>query len=566
MRAIGILAIAVLGVATRLAAQSPPNFIFILVDDLGWTDVGFMGSDFYETPNIDALAASGVRFTNAYAATTVCSPTRASILTGKYPARLRLTDWIHGHVRPWARLRPPDWTHRLLPAETTLAEVLANAGYDTISIGKWHLGRDRPEAHGFDINIAGDDRGQPPSYFAPYEIPSIEEGRDGEYLTDRLTDEALELIEEHRKRRFVLYLSYYTMHTPIEPKADKLAKFEAKTPGANHRNPGYASMIESLDEGVGRILGLLERLDLDDETVVIFTGDNGGLTLELSDWGPVTSNAPLREGKGSSYEGGVRVPLTIRWPNVTEPGRVADEEQNLPERQPRKVRVVQSHAVYAGMVEAMDKAVGKVLDKIDELGLADNTAVVFMSDNGGVSTSEGWPTSNLPLRGAKGWLYEGGIREPLLIRWPGVTKPGSTCSVPVISTDFYPTIAEIAGIRSAPTQDIDGESLVPLLRGDDTLDRDALYWHYPHYHPGGATPYGAIRRGDLKLIEFYEHDHVELYNLRDDPGETRDLADTQPDVAKVLRQALRRWRGDVGAQMPTPNPAFDPTRATTFTQ
>ena len=462
MRAIGILAIAVLGVATRLAAQSPPNFIFILVDDLGWTDVGFMGSDFYETPNIDALAASGVRFTNAYAATTVCSPTRASILTGKYPARLRLTDWIHGHVRPWARLRPPDWTHRLLPAETTLAEVLANAGYDTISIGKWHLGRDRPEAHGFDINIAGDDRGQPPSYFAPYEIPSIEEGRDGEYLTDRLTDEALELIEEHRKRRFVLYLSYYTMHTPIEPKADKLAKFEAKTPGANHRNPGYASMIESLDEGVGRILGLLERLDLDDETVVIFTGDNGGLTLELSDWGPVTSNAPLREGKGSSYEGGVRVPLTIRWPNVTEPGRVADE--------------------------------------------------------------------------------------------------------PVISTDFYPTIAEIAGIRSAPTQDIDGESLVPLLRGDDTLDRDALYWHYPHYHPGGATPYGAIRRGDLKLIEFYEDDHVELYNLRDDPGETRDLADTQPDVAKVLRQALRRWRGDVGAQMPTPNPAFDPTRATTFTQ
>ncbi len=463
VRAIGMFLIAgFIGAAAPLAAQSAPNFVFILVDDLGWTDVGFMGSDFYETPNIDALAASSVRFTNAYAATTVCSPTRASVLTGKYPARLHVTDWIHGHARPWARLRIPDWTHRLLPEETTFTEVLARAGYDTISIGKWHLGHDRPEAHGFDINIAGDDRGQPPSYHAPYEIPTLEEGPEGEYLTDRLTNEALDFIEEHEKRRFLLYLPYYTVHTPIEPKADKLAKYTAKTAGENHRNPGYASMLESLDEGVGRILALLERLKIDDETVVIFTGDNGGLTLDLSEWGPITSNAPLREGKGSSYEGGVRVPLTIRWPKVTEPGRVVD--------------------------------------------------------------------------------------------------------VPVISTDFYLTIAEMAGIRSAPTKDVDGESLVALLRGGETLDRDALYWHYPHYHPGGATPYGAIRRGDLKLIEFYEDEHLELYNLKDDPGESNDLAETMPDQAFVLRQALRRWRRNVGAQMPTPNPAFDPTRAAEFSR
>lgn len=459
---LGKLALAALLWASTSQAQEPPNFVFILVDDLGWTDVGFMGSDFYETPHIDALAASGVRFTNAYAAATVCSPTRASILTGKYPARLRVTDWIHGHARPWARLRIPDWTHRLQPNENTFAEVLARAGYDTISIGKWHLGHDIPEDHGFDINIGGDDRGQPPSYHAPYEIPTLEEGSGGEYLTDRLTDEALAFIEAHRKRRFLLYLPYYTVHTPIEPQADKLEKYVAKPAGERHRNPGYASMLESLDDGVGRIVALLEKRNIDDETVVIFTGDNGGLTLDLSEWGPITSNAPLREGKGSSYEGGVRVPLTIRWPGVTEPGRVV--------------------------------------------------------------------------------------------------------GVPVISTDFYLTIAEMAGIREAPTKDVDGESLVPVLRGAESLDRDAIYWHYPHYHPGGATPYGAIRRGDLKLIEFYEDEHLELYNLKDDPSESNNLAEAMPDQAHVLRQALHRWRRDVGAQMPIPNPAFDPTRATTFTQ
>ena len=457
-----ILLAALVAYPVLAAAQAPPSFVFILVDDLGWTDVGYMGSDFYETPNIDALAASGVRFTNAYAATTVCSPTRASVLTGQYPARLRLTDWIHGHARPWARLRIPDWTHLLRQDETTIAEVLARAGYDTISIGKWHLGFDGPEAHGFETNVAGYDKGQPPSYHAPYEIPTLPEGREGEYLTDRLTEEAVAFLEEHRRRQFFLYLPYYTVHTPIQPKAGKLEKYEAKPPGEAHRNAGYASMIESLDDGVGRILSTLERLERD--TVVIFTSDNGGLVLDLSDWGPITSNAPLREGKGSSYEGGVRVPLAIRWPGVAEPGRAID--------------------------------------------------------------------------------------------------------VPVISTDFYPTIAEMARIRSAPMGDVDGESLVPLLRGDDdaSLDRDALYWHYPHYHPGGATPYGAIRRGDFKLIEFYEDEHVELYNLRDDPGETTNLAESMAGHAEALRQALGGWRRDVGAQMPTPNPAFDPTRATEFTR
>ena len=432
-----------ISLAAHSQSQAPPSVVFILVDDLGWTDVGFMGSDFYETPNIDALAASGVRFTNAYAATTVCSPTRASILTGKYPARLRVTDWIHGHSRPWARLRVPDWTHRLRPEETTIAEVLARIGYDTVTIGKWHLGHDSPEAHGFDANIAGDDRGQPPSYYAPYEIPTLKEGSDGEYLTDRLTGEAVEFIEQHHERSFFLYLPYYTVHIPIEPKADKLEEYEAKEPGVAHRNPGYAAMIKSLDEGVGRILSSLERLEIDDETVVIFTSDNGGLVLDSSEWGPITSNVPLREGKGSSYEGGVRVPLAIRWPGVTEPGRVVD--------------------------------------------------------------------------------------------------------VPAISTDFFPTIVDMVGITTAQAEDMDGESLAPLLRGGETLERNALFWHYPHYHPGGATPYGAVRKGDLKLIEFYEDERIELYNLKDDPGESTNLAETMPNQALVLRQALRRWRRDVGA-------------------
>ena len=444
--------------------DTPPNVVVLLVDDLGWTDLGYSGSSFHETPNIDRLASRSIRFTDAYSACTVCSPTRAAILTGRYPARLRVTDWIHGHRRPRAKLRIPDWTHYLAHEEVTIAEALGAKGYASASIGKWHLGDEPhwPESQGFDRNVAGTHRGQPPSYFAPYRIPTLEDGPEGECITDRLTSEAIRFVEENRERPFFLYLPYYTVHTPIQPKEELARKYAEKAarlrpPAGAQRNPGYAAMIETLDRNVGRLLERLEELELDERTVVVFTSDNGGLVLGHSRWGQVTSNAPLRAGKGSSYEGGVRVPL--------------------------------------------------------------------------------------------------------LVRWPGVTRPGSVSSVPVISADFFPTVLEIAGAAPPAGREIDGESLAPLLRGGESLDRDAVFWHYPHYHPGGATPYGAVRAGDWKLIEHYEDPRVELYDLREDLGETRDLSASHPEKARELRERLHAWRESVKAQMPSPNPDHDPERA-----
>jgi len=440
------------------AAGRPPNFIVILVDDLGWTDLGCQGSTFYETPHIDRLAREGMRFTQAYAACTVCSPTRAALLTGKYPARLHITDWITGHVRPHAKLKVPDWTMHLPLEERTIAEALKAAGYATASIGKWHLGGPEfyPEKQGFDLNIAGFDKGSPPSYFSPYKIPTLPDGPPGEFLSDRLTDEALGFIEQNRARPFFLYLPHYAVHTPLMGKSNVIARYAARAnPAEPHHNATYAALIESVDDSVGRILQKLDELKLTDDTAIFFTSDNGGLI------GPpqrrVTSNRPLREGKGSAYEGGVRVPL--------------------------------------------------------------------------------------------------------LIKWPGITRPGSVCDTPVITPDFYPTLLAMAGLKPARGQVVDGESLVPLLRGRGAFKRDTLYWHYPHYHPGGATPHGAIREGDWRLLEFYEDNHVELYNLRDDIGEQRDLAATLPEKAERLRQKLHAWRVQVGAQMPTPNPDYDPARA-----
>ena len=442
------------------------NFVFFLVDDLGWTDVGCYGSTFYETPNIDRLAEQGMRFTDAYAACPVCSPTRASIMTGKYPARLHLTDWIPGHANPTAKLKIPDWTKYLDHGEITLAEAFKSAGYATCHIGKWHLGSEEyyPEKHGFDRNIAGYHAGAPPTYFYPYKgklvygnakaagIPTLEEGIDGEYLTDRLTDEALTFIDSTKNEPFFLYLSHYGVHTPIEEKKEMVEKFTAKIqPGNPQDNPVYAAMIQSVDESVGR-----------------------------------------------------------------------------------------------------------VLDKLDEMGIADNTVIIFMSDNGGLIGEGKWTdvTSNLPLRSGKGTPYEGGVREPMIIRWPGVTEPGSICSDIVTSTDFYPTMLEMATIEGDPNQHTDGVSLVPLLRQTGTLDRDAVYWHYPHYHPLGSTPFGSVRTGDYKLIEFYEDSRVELYNLKDDIGEQDNLAEKMPDKADELLSMLDSWRKSVDAQMPVPNPEY----------
>jgi len=464
---------------TVLRARTPskPNFVFILIDDMGWTDLSCYGSTLYRTPNIDRLASRGMRFTDAYAACPVCSPTRASIMTGKYPARLHLTDWIPGlKPKPTEKIAAPDYLQELPLGETTIAEALKPLGYASASVGKWHLGAEPyyPEHQGFDLNIGGTHRGAPPDYFYPAWKGDISlpvwtgnvpvPGRDGDYLTDRLTDEAVKFIKDTAERPFFLYLSHYAVHTPIQAKPEKIDKYRAAVhPNATHTNAVYAAMIESVDESVGRVMKTLE-----------------------------------------------------------------------------------------------------------ECGIADRTVVFFMSDNGGLSTCEGEntpSTSNSPLRAGKGHVYEGGIREPMIVCWPGAVEPGSVCTEPVISVDFFPTIMDIAGRRPDQGSIVDGVSLVPLLKKTGGLNREAIFWHYPHYSPQWATPAGAIRCGDYKLIEFFEDGHLELYNLAGDIGERNNLLDYTFTAheserfalrAKDLHDRLVRWRESVGARMPTPNPDYAP--------
>jgi arylsulfatase A-like enzyme len=457
------------GVHAAEALSPRPNFVFFLVDDLGYMDIGANSPEtFYETPQIDQLAASGMRFTSGYAACPVCSPTRYSIMTGRYPTRVGATNWFSG--RREARFRGAPLNDRMPLAEVTLAEALQEVGYQTAFVGKWHLGPTEdfwPEAQGFEVNIGGHDRGSPPGgYFAPFRNPRLANGTDGEHLTARLTDESLNILERFAaaERPFLLYLSFYSVHTPLEAPQDLVDKYRHK-----------AAALPPAEE-------------------------------------------------------------------------FAPEEQVWPTEEPRQVRTRQSHATYAAMVESLDRSVGRVLAKLDELDVAGNTVVFFTSDNGGLSTSEGSPTSNLPLRGGKGWVYEGGIREPLLIRWPGVTGPGSTCNVPVISTDFYPTMLQIAGLPARPEQHQDGVSLVPLLRGEAALPEDrALFWHYPHYSNQGGFPGGAVREGDWKLVERYENGRVHLYNLKDDIGERHDVAEQHAERVMYLRGRLHDWYDEVGA-------------------
>lgn len=451
-----------------------PNVVFFLIDDLGWTDLGCFGSSFYETPRIDELAGSGMKFTNAYAACPVCSPTRASILTGRYPTRTGITTYINsgGGNQPekWKRntsMLPAPYRDHLALEEVTLADLLKANGYATFFAGKWHLGSEGfwPEDQGFDVNMGGIDRGGPyggKKYFSPYGNPRLEDGPDGEHLPDRLANETVEFITEHQEEPFLAYLSFYSVHTPLMSREDLRDKYLAKKE-------------------------------------------------ELGETGPI-------------------------W----------GEEGS------RKLRLVQEHAVYAGMVEAVDLAVGKVLQCLDDLELAENTIVIFMSDNGGLSTSEGHPTSNLPLRAGKGWLYEGGIREPMIVRWPGVTKAGSTCETPITSTDFFPTIIEMAGIEHESELPVDGMSFTRLLRGEE-MERGPIFWHFPHYGNQGGGPGGAIRHGNMKLIQWYEDNRVELFDLSTDISEEHDLAAEQPDVAKRLLDALEEWKAETGAVMPTPN-------------
>lgn len=457
-----------------------PNVIFILIDDMGWRDVACCGSTFYETPNLDRMAAEGIRFTNAYAACPVCSPTRASILTGQYPARVGITDFIGGRSR--GKVISAPYLDHLPRAHKTIAGAFKDAGYRTYHVGKWHLGGEgyTPEHHGFDVNIGGCDWGMPKhGYFSPWHNPAISDGPQGEYLTDRLTDEAVRLIRGNGADPFFMYLAHYAVHTPIQAPDAFVAKYRDKA----------------------------RRLGLD--KINPFVED-----------GPF----PCEHKKDKRI---------IR-------------------------RMLQSDPVYAGMVDNLDMNIGRVLACLKETGLDEDTIVVFTSDNGGLSTAEASPTCNAPLSEGKGWMYEGGVREPLLIRWPGHIAAGSVTDAPVTSPDFYPTLLEAAGLDLLPRQHCDGVSFLPVLRGDTRFQRGPLYWHYPHYGNQGGTPGSAIRSGDWKLIEFHEDSRLELFNLRDDLGETRNLAATHPDIACNLRDALRRWRGDVDARMPQPNPDYAP--------
>jgi arylsulfatase A-like enzyme len=466
---ISLISLLTLSIATPVstaAKSTPPNILFILVDDLGWTDLGCYGSSFYETPHVDALAASGMRFTNAYAAGPVCSPTRASIMTGKYPARMFTTDYF-GAAQPdeWKRdtkMLPAAYTEWLPHEEITLAELLKEKNYATFFAGKWHLGPEDywPKSQGFDINQGGFTKGVPyggKKYFSPYGNPRLEDGPDGEHLPDRLASETVKFMSANKDKPFLAYLSFYSVHTPLISRQDLKEKYQKKSENIN------ASDV----------------------------------------WG--------QEGK-------------------------------------RKVRLVQDHAVYGGMVEAMDLAVGKVLEGLDDLGLANNTLVIFTSDNGGLNTSEGHPTSNLPLRAGKGWLYEGGIREPLIIRWPSVTKAGTQSHQVVTSTDYFPTIAAAAGIQSP---NYDGVDLSKVLQKKGALANRPIFWHYPHYGNQGGSPGSAIRKGHWKLIEFYEDNRVELYNLKDDIGEQNNLADSHPRRRDKLLSQLREWRDDMNARYPS---------------
>ncbi len=431
-----------------------PNIVLILADDLGVRDLGCYGNPYFSTPNIDRLAAEGARFTDAYAACPVCSPTRASILTGRYPVRTGVTDWIPG--RPSHERGPvitPRTAREMKLEEVTIPERLKSGGYRSASVGKWHLGGTGflPTEQGFDINVGGTHSGSPPptkpAYFGPFELPNLKAGP-GEFLTERLTQAACDFIRTNAANPFFLYLSHFTVHLPLSAREADIARHKEKSAG--RYNPVYAAMVESLDASVGAVLDAIEKAGIAGRTLVAFFSDNGGLRYEGASKQPTTDNAPYRAGKGH--------------------------------------------------------------------------------------------------------LYEGGVREPLVIRYPGVTKPGTVISTPVSSVDFFPTFCEAAGVRPGK---VDGVSLLPLLRGGRLRDR-ALFWHYPHYSNQGGEPGSAIREGDWKLIEFYHHPRRELYNLAKDPAEKSNLIAREPAVAKRLAAKLRAWLKETGAVMPSKNPKADP--------
>jgi arylsulfatase A-like enzyme len=463
---------------STLVASEKPNIVFFLVDDLGQRDLGCYGSSFYETPNLDRLAKEGLLFSNAYAACPVCSPTRASLMTGQWPQRWGITDYIGAPRTPeqWKRntkLLPAPYEDRLPLSAPTLAKAAKRSGYRTFFAGKWHLGPEGfwPENQGFDVNMGGIDKGGPyggKKYFSPYDNPRLSDGPDGEHLPDRLASETNRFMEANRNQPFMAYFAFYSVHTPLMAREDLQKKYEKKQ-----------------------------------------------------------RTLPASEEWGREFE--------------------------------RDVRLKQNHAVYAAMVEAMDQAVGKVLNKLDELGLRDNTLVFFTSDNGGLSTSEGWPTSNLPLRGGKGWMYEGGIRVPLLIRWPARIKSPRVIDTPAISPDYFATVLEAMGATRDPAEILDGTSLMPLF-SEKALPERSLFWHYPHYGNQGGAPGAAILRDQWKLIHWFEDDRVELFHLAADPSESKDVAALHPERVERMRGELKAWQANVAAKPPIPNTSYDPKK------
>ncbi|WP_407652658.1 sulfatase [Aporhodopirellula aestuarii] len=453
----------------------PPNVVVFLVDDLGYMDIGANNPDcFYDTPNIDRLSESAMRFTDGYAANPVCSPTRYSLMTGKYPTRVQATNFFSG--RRGGTFKPAPLHSNMPIEEITIAEVLKGKGYATFFAGKWHLGESEefyPQNQGFDVNIGGYSKGGPYSgkrYFGPFENPQMAvESPEGDHLPDRLARDTAAFIEEHREEPFLAYLAFYSVHTPLMGRPDLVEKYKKKA------------------EGIA--------------------------------------------------------------------GEEFAEEEQVFGKGVRNVRILQKHAVYAAMVEAMDQAVGKVLQQLKDSGVEDNTIVVFTSDNGGLSTSEGSPTSNLPLRGGKGWVYEGGIREPWIVKYPGVTEAGSVSSVPICSIDLLPTIAAAAGAELQ--HPVDGIDMRPALEGG-TLDREALYWHYPHYSNQGGIPGGAIRVGKYKLFERYEDGRVHLYDLESDLSESKDLASEMPERVEQMRKQLHDWYQSVDAKFLQPKEGREP--------
>lgn len=460
--AVGALAA---GGAWAQSGRRRPNVVLIVADDLGAMDTEPYGADLHETPNLRRLAGEGVRFTEAHSASPVCSPTRASIQTGKHPARLHVTIWHEAAKNPPKnrKMVPPVVEDHVPHGEVTLGEMLKERGYLTAHVGKWHLGMAShyPESQGYDTNVGGTFWGAPQTFFHPYKgnqrfggeyryVPGLGVGKEGDYLTDKLTDAALRVIDEAGGRPFFLNLCYHTPHTPIEGKKELVERYRAKLkPGMHHQNATYAAMIHSLDENVGRVLDKLKEKGLERDTIVIFTSDNGGYIGRFNGE-QVTNNAPLRSGKGSAYQGGVRIPL--------------------------------------------------------------------------------------------------------LVRAPGVTKAGTVCGEPVTTMDFFPTIAALTG--AADHGEHDGVSLVPLLRDAGAkLGRERLFFHYPHYYET-TSPVSAVREREWKLLEYFEDGHVELYNLERDPGETREVSAENAAVAERLRRALEEWRRAVGAQMPVANAGY----------